>query len=352
LLGGSLDFDAESFLKQGVVLGTEPGRLLVGWGEMEWAAAPYVDSQAFYLPDFFLKMEEPWLHPQYLAEISNDELIRALGSVESPPEISWEAPSSLFFKEQFLAVKELISMGELKKGVPVTFEKGTCPTGRLFRRYLLGQLAAQSFPLRLYGYWENKEGIIGVTPEVLFDLNDKHQLKTMALAGTRPRDDKKRSLLLDDQKELGEHYIVVDYLSHALEDLGRVHSQPTEVMALPHLEHLMTQIEVKLRKPIEFEEVVHLLHPTPALGTFPRNAGKEFLKDVASTSDRRRFGAPFGIRRSGGEGLCLVAIRNVQWAGDSVEIGSGCGIVNESEFDREWLEQKLKRDSVKKMLGL
>ena len=345
-------FDAESFLRQGVVLGIKPGRLLVGWGNIEWASSPFLDSEAFYIPDFFLKAEEPWLHPEYLLEISNEDLIKALGSVENPPEVSWEQPSSLFFKEQFLAVKELISAGELKKGVPITFEKGTCPTGRLFKRYLLGQLAKQKFPLRLYGFWGENEGIIGITPEVLFELNDKHQIKTMALAGTRPVEDKRRTPLLEDQKELNEHYIVVDYLSHALEELGRVHSLPTEVMTLPHLEHLLTQIDVKLRKPIEFEEIVHHIHPTPALGTFPRNAGGDFLKDIASISDRRRFGAPFGVRFPAGDGLCLVAIRNIQWIADKIEIGSGCGIVNESEFDREWTEQKLKRDSVKKMLGL
>jgi len=84
----------------------------------------------------------------------------------------------------------------------------------------------------------------------------------------------------------------------------------------------------------------------------PRDAGKKWLSKINTDPDRSRFGAPFGLRNENGTGICLVAIRNVQWQDKKIKIGSGSGIVHESELNREWDEQKLKREVVKKMLGI
>lgn len=346
-----LKFDVESFLKQGVVFSLSPTELLVGWGAAEWSATPFEGTKAFYLPNFELTTEEPWLHLQFTAIVSPEEFIDSMGFVELPPIVQWQLASPLFFKEQFLYLKELIHQGELKKGVPITFEKGECKTNDSFRRYLLSQLASQEAPVKIYGYWNEEEGILGLTPEILFELKAKYQVRSMAIAGTRSRDDKKRLPLLSDNKELHEHYLVIDDIVQVLEPWGMVKTHPTEVLRLPYLEHLKTDIEVKLRQPKEYDEIVRSLHPTPALGVSPREVLRKYIGKLHG-EDRGRFGAPIGYRNEDGTGVCLVAIRNVQWRGDQILIGSGCGIVRDSEFDREWEEQKLKRESVKKTLGL
>ncbi len=345
-------FDVQSFLKQGVILSHDANSFLVGWGQMEWSRSPFEGAKAFYLPDFFLEMDEPWLHCEFTAIIPRDTMIEQMGFVEVPPYIQWQSSSPLFFKEQFLFLKELITVGEIKKGVPVTFERGECETGEVFRRYVIGQLARQENPLRVYGYWSEDDGILGVTPEMLFELKGKYLLKSMALAGTRNREEKMRPPLLQDNKELNEHYIVIDDISHVLEPWGVVKSQPTEVLTLPFIEHLKTDIEVKLRQPHQFEDIVRALHPTPALGVSPREAIHKWLPQLSVGEDRKRFGAPFGLRNEDGTGICLVAIRNVQWEKRQIQLGAGSGIVRESDFDREWSEQKLKRETVKKMMGL
>ncbi|MDZ4660971.1 MAG: chorismate-binding protein [Pseudomonadota bacterium] len=347
-----MSFNVEQFLQHGVIIATLPGKIHIGWGEMEWSATPFESKKAFYLPDFFLSTEEPWLHPQHTQEMGIHEFQKAMGFMEHPPQISWQAPSSLFFKEQFLFIKELITIGELRKGVPIVFEHGETETGILFKRYLLSHMAQLDFPLRIYGYWDQTSGILGLTPETLFELKTPYQIKTMALAGTRPRDDKNRAPLLQDKKELNEHYIVIDEITQILERWGQVKTQPTDVLQLPYLEHLKTEIEVKLKQTHEFEEIVKELHPTPALGVAPRDAGKKWLSKINTDPDRSRFGAPFGLRNENGTGICLVAIRNVQWQDKKIKIGSGSGIVHESELNREWDEQKLKREVVKKMLGI
>lgn len=350
-LGASLVFDIESFLKQGIVIAISPTDLLVGWGEMEFSAAPFENARAFYVPDFFLKDEEPFVHFEYTTKISREGFIDAMGFVETPALIKWQAASPLFFKEQFLYIKELISLSEIKKAVSVSFEKGDAKIDIDFKRYLLSQLARSEAPQKIYGFWNAKDGILGLTPEILFDMKNKYLVQSMALAGTRGRDDKKRLPLLSDNKELNEHYLVIDDIVHVLELWGVVKTQPTDILTLPHLEHLKTDIECKLRQPKEFIDIVKALHPTPALGVSPRSAMPKWLEQI-NIEERGRFGAPFGVRFEDGTGVCLVAIRNLQWNGNKVILGAGSGIVRESEFDREWDEQRAKRESVKKLLGL
>ncbi|HEY4831978.1 MAG TPA: chorismate-binding protein, partial [Waddliaceae bacterium] len=99
-----------------------------------------------------------------------------------------------------------------------------------------------------------------------------------------------------------------------------------------------------------FIEVVEMLHPTPALGAFPRILGKTWLMDYQTKMNRGRYGAPVGYYYpSKEEGECFVAIRNVQWVGPEAQIGAGCGIVAQSVFEQEWDEIQLKIQSIKSM---
>ena len=67
---------------------------------------------------------------------------------------------------------------------------------------------------------------------------------------------------------------------------------------------------------------------------------------------RGLFGAPFGYQAANGSSLCLVAIRNVQWSGSAVRIGSGAGILAESIFENELAELESKREQVKNLFRL
>ena len=121
---------------------------------------------------------------------------------------------------------------------------------------------------------------------------------------------------------------------------------------LPTLQHLHTPISVALQSETKFEEVVQGLHPTPALGGTPAATAWRLLGDWNQEEPRYRFGAPFGARLDTGESVCLVEIRNIQWVNGEWLLGSGCGLVEDSELDREWDELFHKRQSVLKLLGL
>ena len=92
------------------------------------------------------------------------------------------------------------------------------------------------------------------------------------------------------------------------------------------------------------------MHPTPALGAFPRRPGMEWLKEYQQKIDRRRFGAPVGYAIEDAQAKCYVAIRNVQWTKNQMLLAAGCGIVATSQYDAEWAEIKLKLQAIKEML--
>ena len=76
---------------------------------------------------------------------------------------------------------------------------------------------------RLYALWTKEKGILGFTPEFLFEKKGR-SLKTHALAGTRKKGEES---LLKNKKELKEHEIVVKGLRESLKDLGGLKKRKT-----------------------------------------------------------------------------------------------------------------------------
>jgi menaquinone-specific isochorismate synthase len=202
-----------------------------------------------------------------------------------------------------------------------------------------------------YGYVRGESGFCGITPELLFQT-DGRTLRTMALAGTaKPGAD---AAFLTDVKEIDEHELVVRYIENQLKGLGLVRREGRGLLETAGLRHFHTPIEVALKREVAAEELISLLHPTPAVGCMPRS--EEWLLKLQEYRSQLAvpgfFGAPFGYCSGGGEMTMVVSIRGVGWAGGEVSLPSGCGIVAGSAFDHEWRELRLKRESVMNMLRL
>src|ERR1041385_2274204 len=242
--------------------------------------------------------------------------------------------------------------GDFKKIVPVIFETGRVARGDYWR-YFVSRLASLPPNLWAYGYSYQNHGLIGATPELLF-RSDKRGYASMAWAGTRPID--RADELLTDAKELREHRFVVEDIVRRLAPFGNIEVEPLGVLRLPSIAHLATQIrfeEYGGADKMSFADMVRRLHPTAALGVWPRTeAGERWLREADRGVRRRTFGAPFGLEREDHSALALVAIRNVQWQGTSVRVGSGAGLLAESRVDRELDELRDKREQVKALFGL
>jgi isochorismate synthase EntC len=331
---------------------TAPDRIFVGWGPFEQLPFRRAERPAFYVTDFFLDDVHPWRHPAAWEELSIEELVSRF-EPHDVPRIEWETPSLEDFTRLFESALSAMSRGDFHKIVPVIFENGRFTGRGDWWHYFFSRLLLMPPGVRAYGYSYNRHGMIGATPELLFQA-EAHGYRTMALAGTRPVASAHE--LLHDEKERLEHRLVVDDIVRRLAPFGNVEIGPLGLLRLPQIAHLMTPIffaESGGSEKMSFAEMVRRLHPTAALGVSPRTpAGERWLREADRGVKRRTFGAPFGIEREDRSALALVAIRNVQWNGDTVRIGSGAGMLPQSRIEREFEELRQKRDQVKALFQI
>ena len=331
-------------------LQTAPERVFIGWGPFEQLPFRRPGRPAFFISDFFLDDPHPWRHPASWEEIALGELAARFPDAASP-RVEWEPPPVDAFERTFASARAAIERGDFKKIVPILFENGRLARGEHWR-WFFERLAVLPPGMWAYGYSYQSHGVAGATPEMLFQA-EARGYRTMALAGTRPV--ARAEELLKDPKELREHRMVVDDIVRRLAPFGNIEVGPLGTLRLPKIAHLMTPIFFAESSPekMSFAEMVRRLHPTAALGAWPRNETAErWLREADQGVKRRTFGAPFGLEREDRSALAVVAIRNVQWQGERVRVGSGAGIIAESRLDRELDELREKREQVKALFGL
>ncbi len=261
---------------------------------------------------------------------------------------SFFQPSFEKFQESFQQIQGKINRGEIEKAVPVVFAEAPIVPTLAQKAHMLFHALEAHQGLYVFGYWDASSGVMGATPEVLFHLSE-NSLKTMALAGTRPRAEEES--LLRDAKEIREHRLVVEDIKQRLEKLGWVKVGETHISEYGTLSHLRTFIEAEVPAG-SIEDLMKRLHPTAALGVYPRNYGLQWMKSLPYQDQRGIFGAPMVFSLSRHESIALVAIRCLQWSENGSQIGTGCGIVGASDLQKEWRELALKRQAVMKSLGL
>ncbi len=267
-------------------------------------------------------------------------------------------PQLADYQFAFTDIQNRIRAGTIKKAVPVMFARkdfradGQGVSLSQKATWLYELLRSSQDGLYLYGFWGTAGGFIGATPEVLFWQRGA-RVQTMALAGTLPKSQMDLRLpLAQDPKELHEHQLVVEDILAQLKPLGFVQTGELETIELPTLFHLRTKIQLECRENPDPLELLGRLHPTPALGVAPREAGFDWLRQHPGQERRGVFGGPLLFRLGPDESIALVAIRNVQWDSEGLQVGSGGGVVEGSELQREWLELAQKREAVFKSLGM
>lgn len=189
---------------------------------------------------------------------------------------------------------------------------------------------------------------VGATPERLVQLRDG-QVRTAGLAGTIGRgatpeeDERLGQELLHSEKNQAEHAIVVDIIYAALKKIcvSLYLGEPPRLLKLRNLQHLYTPIVGRLRERSTILKLVEALHPTPALGGYPRVEALEFIREHEGL-DRGWYGAPLGWVDRRGEGEFVVAIRSALLDEQGATLFAGCGIVADSTPDNEYKESCVK----------
>jgi menaquinone-specific isochorismate synthase len=325
------------------LFGLADGRRMIGYGPFQRSASRPVDGVAFYLNDFGLTEQEPWLIPQRWE-------MKDVADFPEPvlPEIAWQAPDAAAFAQVFQEISLAIRRGVFEKTVPVSVEFGQRQNGDLSQ--LAWAFARVPAPKITYAWMHQGRGFAGATPELLFDLRDR-TLHTMALAGTARSEE--REILAVDEKEIREHEYVAQNLMSKLADLGSLIRHERSILDLGPIVHFQTLIEVALAEKVSVESLLRKLHPTPALGPLPRTQETMdlLLKWRESLGCPATFGAPFGLWHDG-VFRAVVAIRGIWWEQDRMMLPAGCGVIEASRMVNEWRELRLKREAVKSAIFL
>nr|BBH95934.1 isochorismate synthase [Thermogemmatispora argillosa] len=185
---------------------------------------------------------------------------------------------------------------------------------------------------------------LGATPERLVQAQDGG-LETMALAGSAPRgrspeeDERFARELLQSRKNQSEHRIVVQMLKQALQHLCteiNTDSKP-HLRRLQNIQHLETRITGKLLPGRSVLEALEELHPTPAVGGFPRAAAMAAIR-AGERLDRGWYAAPIGWVDAAGNGTFAVALRSALIRDQEATLFAGGGIVADSDPASEYAE--------------
>lgn len=189
---------------------------------------------------------------------------------------------------------------------------------------------------------------IGATPERLARFTPT-QVETESLAGSTMRgktyeeDDDLAGKLLNSKKDRLEHQIVIEAIEEDLVPYSErmEHSSSPQVKKLPNVQHLYTPISAVFKEGISRTNVLKDLHPTPAVGGFPREKALEFIEKEESFT-RGWYASPIGWINSHGTGEFYVAIRSGLIEQNIAHFYAGCGIVKDSDPKNEWMETELK----------
>jgi isochorismate synthase len=212
----------------------------------------------------------------------------------------------------------------------------------------LRQLAATYPSTTVFAFAHGQTCFLGATPERLIALHHG-SAATMALAGSTDRgatpaeDQALTEKLLHDPKERAEHAVVVGALRDGLAQVcSRIiaDAQP-RVQKLPNLQHLLTPIRGQVSPGSGVLDLVERLHPTPAMGGFPRQPALELIR-ARENLDRGWYAGPIGWVNRAGEGEFVVGIRSALVTGNSATLFAGCGIVAESNAAAEYVESNWK----------
>ena len=285
------------------------------------------------------------------------ELIEFLTSMQSKrPLVEWKPVNEAQFKTQFEWSQSNFNDQKLSKSVPIMRQQGLVKFTVENLLWCIQNLIQNKTFGWSYGFFENEEGVIGHTPEILAQWTRiDRQLHTVALAGTYAKGENAHDKIMADKKILNEHQIVIDDIIDKLNSLNfkaRSIQGPTDVLELKYLLHLMTEFQIEINNVEQVFEVIDVLHPTSAMGLYPndRTKLKEF-SEFTIQKERDLFAAPFAIVENDCV-YCVVGIRNLLFKNDQVQIFSGCGVTKESDYELELTELQNKRDSVKKMMGI
>jgi salicylate biosynthesis isochorismate synthase/menaquinone-specific isochorismate synthase len=166
---------------------------------------------------------------------------------------------------------------------------------------------------------------------------------SVARGATEAEDDRLAEQLRASRKDAAEHALVSRFVVEALRPLSRsVAALDPEVVRFTNIQHLATTVRAELSDPAaDVLELAAALHPTPAVGGWPREAADRIIDDLESM-ERGWYAGAVGWTDGQGDGEFAVALRcGLLWE-DGARLYAGVGVMPDSDPARELEETDLK----------
>jgi len=261
----------------------------------------------------------------------------------------------LFDKEEYCRMvskaKEYIREGDifqvvLSNRLEADFDGSLLDTYRVLR-------TTNPSPYMFYFSSDDIE-IAGASPETLVKL-EKGRLHTFPLAGTSPRgktaeeDKKLEEKLLNDEKELAEHNMLVDLGRNDLGKISRFGSVEVEkyktVERFSHVMHIGSTVAGDIREDCDAVSAVDAVLPAGTLSGAPKIRACQIINQLENNK-RGIYGGAIGYIDFTGNLDTCIAIRIAFSKNGKVYIRSGAGIVADSVPESEYQECRNKAGAV------
>lgn len=256
-------------------------------------------------------------------------------------------PAPAAWRRAVRLARRRIGAGYLEKVVLARRVVLTAPEAVDFAR-LLPRLAERFPRATLFAMGSGGRVFLGATPELLLRRRGR-RVASGSLAGSvprgrNPRDDRRLArALVESKKDQVEHGIVIRAIREALAPhAARVSARPApRLLRLENVQHLHTPVTATLARPRSVLLLAGDLHPTPAVGGYPRNEALALIRAL-ERFDRGWYAGPVGWTDATGDGEFAVAIRSAQVSGRTAEMHVGAGIVGDSDPESELAETRTK----------
>lgn len=191
----------------------------------------------------------------------------------------------------------------------------------------------------------------GATPETLLNVEGS-KIQTMALAGTIPFENNVQ--VEWQEKEKGEQQIVVDFIKDRLSKVSdNMMISNTYTHKAGALLHLRTDISASLKPPHTISDLIHTLHPTPAVCGLPLQNAKDFILQYEGYQRKYYTGFLGELNMGRQEQLVsnlFVNLRCMELKDHKAILYIGGGITKDSDPEKEWEETVRKTSTMSSVL--
>ena len=284
------------------------------------------------------------------------EHLSCANSAPCPKPMLTEIGSTARWREEVAAAAAAARRGDLRKvvlarAVRLQATQPFSPTKAL-RRLAAGYPTCVVFALA-----RGEDCFLGATPERLLRVRNG-EVSTTCLAGSYARgaseeaDRQLAEALLADPKERSEHALVLNAMTETMSASCTELEIPDApaVLKLRNVQHLSTPLSGRMAPGQSILRIVERLHPTPSVGGAPREVALKFIR-AREGLDRGWYAGAVGWVDHKGEGDFAVAIRAALLRGAQATLFAGCGIVADSDPEREFAESCIKLTPMLTALG-